>query len=200
MNCAAIPEALLEAELFGHTRGAFTGAVQARIGKIHGAQGGTLFLDEVGEMPLALQPKLLRFLENREVQRLGSSDTFRVDVRVVAATNANLNEKIIAREFREDLFYRLAVFPIATPPLREREDDVEELARFFLKEFCGDAVRMSRAAADLLKAYNWPGNIRELRHAIERASILVENGTVMLPEHFSLHSLSAVPTQHIRDF
>ncbi|MGA2960097.1 MAG: sigma-54 dependent transcriptional regulator [Candidatus Korobacteraceae bacterium] len=186
VNCAAIPETLLEAELFGHTRGAFTGAVQSRVGKVHSAHGGTLLLDEIGEMPMAVQAKLLRFLENREVQRLGSSDTFRVDVRVVAATNAKLQEKVAAREFRQDLFYRLAVFPIQAPPLRERGDDVQELARFFAKQFCGESVRLSRPVMELLHSHSWPGNVRELRHALERASILLEDGNVLLPEHFSL--------------
>jgi DNA-binding NtrC family response regulator len=189
VNCAAIPETLLEAELFGHTRGAFTGAVQSRVGKVHGAHGGTLFLDEIGEMPMAVQAKLLRFLENREVQRLGSSDTFRVDVRVVAATNARLQEKVAAREFRQDLFYRLAVFPIAAPPLRERGDDVQELARFFVRQFCGDPVRLSRPVMELLRSHSWPGNVRELRHALERASILLADGNALLPEHFSLEPL-----------
>ena len=189
VNCAAIPETLLEAELFGHTRGAFTGAVQSRVGKVHSAHGGTLLFDEIGEMPMAVQAKLLRFLENREVQRLGSSDTFRVDVRVVAATNAKLQEKVAAREFRQDLFYRLAVFPIEAPPLRERGDDVAELARFFVRQFCGEQVRLSRSAMELLASHSWPGNVRELRHALERASVLLEGGNVLLPEHFSLEPL-----------
>jgi DNA-binding NtrC family response regulator len=186
VNCAAIPETLLEAELFGHTRGAFTGAVQSRVGKIHSAHGGTLLFDEIGEMPMAVQAKLLRFLENREVQRLGSSDTFRVDVRVIAATNAKLQEKVAAREFRQDLFYRLAVFPVQAPPLRERGDDVQALARFFVGQFCGEPVRLSRPAMELLSSHCWPGNVRELKHAVERASILLEGGSVLLPEHFSL--------------
>ena len=186
VNCAAIPETLLEAELFGHTRGAFTGAVQSRVGKIHSAHGGTLLLDEIGEMPMAVPAKLLRFLENREVQRLGSSDTFRVDVRVIAATNAKLQEKVAAREFRQDLFYRLAVFPVQAPPLRERGDDVQALARFFVGQFCGEPVRLSRPAMELLSSHCWPGNVRELKHAVERASILLEGGSVLLPEHFSL--------------
>jgi DNA-binding NtrC family response regulator len=190
VNCAAIPETLLEAELFGHTRGAFTGAVQARVGKVHSAHGGTLVFDEIGEMPMAVQAKLLRFLENREVQRLGSSDTFRVDVRVVAATNAKLQEKVAAHEFRQDLFYRLAVFPIQTPPLRERGDDVQVLARFFARQFCGESVRLSRPAMELLSSHSWPGNVRELKHAVERASILLEGGSVLLPEHFSLDPVS----------
>ncbi len=189
VNCAAIPETLLEAELFGHTRGAFTGAVQSRVGKVHSAHGGTLFLDEIGEMPMAVQAKLLRFLENREVQRLGSSDTFRVDVRVVAATNAKLHERVAAREFRQDLFYRLAVFPIQAPPLRERGEDVQELARFFVRQFCGEPGRLSRPAMDLLRAHSWPGNVRELRHALERASILMEDDKVLLPEHLLLDPL-----------
>ena len=160
-----------------------------RVGKVHSAHGGTLFLDEIGEMPMAVQAKLLRFLENREVQRLGSSDTFRVDVRVVAATNAKLHEKVAAREFRQDLFYRLAVFPIQAPPLRERGEDVQELARFFVRQFCGEPVRLSRPAMDLLRSHSWPGNVRELRHALERASILMEDDKVLLPEHLLLEPL-----------
>src|SRR4029077_13705173 len=132
VNCAAIPEALLEAELFGHARGAFTGAVQSRLGKIHAAQGGSLFLDEIGELPLGLQAKLLRFLQSGEVQRLGSADLHRVDVRVICATNVNLGERVEAKQFRMDLFYRLEVFPIALPSLQAREGDIEKLAEHFL--------------------------------------------------------------------
>ncbi|HMK29296.1 MAG TPA: sigma-54 dependent transcriptional regulator, partial [Terriglobales bacterium] len=135
INCAAIPEALLEAELFGYVKGAFTGAVQSRIGRIHAAQGGTLFLDEVGELPLGLQAKLLRFLEQGEVQRLGSSDVFRVDVRVVAATNAELEQRVADRQFRDDLYFRLAVFPISVPPLSERREDILPLAEHFLARY-----------------------------------------------------------------
>ena len=125
VNCSAIPETLLEAELFGYTKGAFTGAVQSRIGRIHAAHGGTLFLDEIGDMPLSLQSKILRFLEQGEVQRIGGNDNLRVDVRVVAATNADLKKRVAEQQFREDLYYRLAVFPIQLPPLRERMSDLE---------------------------------------------------------------------------
>jgi transcriptional regulator with GAF, ATPase, and Fis domain len=172
VNCAAIPEALLESELFGYVRGAFTGAVQSRMGRIHTAHGGVLFLDEIGEMPVGLQAKLLRFLESGEVQRLGSPDIFRVDVRVIAATNANLPIRIAERQFREDLYYRLAVFPIELPPLRARGNDVLDLATHFLKEFCGDGIKFSPEAQRWLLAQPWRGNIRELRHCIERASVL----------------------------
>ncbi len=171
VNCAAIPEALLEAELFGYAKGAFTGAMQARIGRIHAAQGGTLFLDEIGDMPLSLQSKILRFLEQGEVQRLGSNDNLRVDVRVVAATNAGLPSLVQQKLFREDLYYRLAVFPIRLAPLRERENDVASLAQFFVSKFCPGSI-LTQDAIDALYRHHWPGNVRELRNVIERASIL----------------------------
>lgn len=187
INCAAIPEALLESELFGYVRGAFTGAVQSRIGRIHSAHGGTLFLDEIGELPLGMQAKLLRFLDQGEVQRLGSSDVFRVDVRVLAASNANLSELAAHKQFREDLFYRLSVFPIALPPLSQRRADVEPLARHFLRRFEPENANavLSPEAVRLLEKHLWPGNVRELQHVIERASILAEGGSI-LPEHLGL--------------
>ena len=187
INCAAIPETLLESELFGYVRGAFTGAVQSRIGRIHSAHGGTLFLDEIGELPLGMQAKLLRFLDQGEVQRLGSSDVFRVDVRVVAASNANLAELLQRKLFREDLFYRLSVFPIDMPPLSQRRADIETLARHFLKVFEPESASysLSADALRLLESYSWPGNVRELQHVIERASILAEGGPI-LPEHLDL--------------
>ena len=174
VNCAAIPEALLEAELFGYAKGAFTGAMQSRIGRIHAAQGGTLFLDEIGDMPLALQSKILRFLEQGEVQRLGSNDNLRVDVRVVAATNAGLLNLVKQKLFREDLYYRLAIFPIHLPPLRERKADIPSLTKFFATKFCPTAV-VTPEAIDTLYAHDWPGNVRELRNVIERASIVASN-------------------------
>jgi DNA-binding NtrC family response regulator len=187
INCAAIPEALLESELFGYVRGAFTGAVQSRIGRIHSAHGGTLFLDEIGELPLGMQAKLLRFLDQGEVQRLGSSDVFRVDVRVLAASNAKLAELVERKQFREDLFYRLSVFPIELPPLSQRRADVEVLARNFLRRLEPDnaSAGLSAEAVRLLEKHTWPGNVRELQHMIERASILAEGGLI-LPEHLGL--------------
>jgi len=186
INCAAIPEPLLEAELFGYVKGAFTGAVQSRIGRIHAAQGGTLFLDEIGDMPLGLQSKLLRFLEQGEVQRLGSSDVFQVDVRVVAATNANLRTLAQEQKFREDLYFRLAVFPIDLPPLKERLSDIPALAEVFLAKFCGGRVSLANEALTVLQQHDWPGNVRELRNAIERASILVGDGRQITSEHIVL--------------
>jgi len=183
INCAAIPEALLEAELFGYVKGAFTGAVQSRIGRIHAAQGGTLFLDEIGDMPLGLQSKLLRFLEQGEVQRLGSTDTFRVDVRVIAATNANLRRLVQEHNFREDLFYRLSIFPIQLAPLRDRLDDLHILAQSFLTRFCPHDVVLQPEAMAVLQQHTWPGNVRELRNVIERASIVVGQGREIRPEH-----------------
>lgn len=185
VNCAAIPEALLEAELFGYAKGAFTGAMQSRIGRIHAAHGGTLFLDEIGDMPLALQSKLLRFIEQGEVQRLGSNDNLRVDVRVVAATNAPLLSMVKGKQFREDLYYRLAVFPLRLAPLRERGRDLSCLTEFMAKKFC-PTVHITEEAMDLLYKHDWPGNVRELRNVIERASILAGAEREIRAEHILL--------------
>jgi DNA-binding NtrC family response regulator len=190
VNCAAIPESLLESELFGYVRGAFTGAVQSKLGRIHAAHGGTLFLDEIGELPLSMQAKLLRFLQDGEVQRLGSPDVFRVDVRVLAATNADLKERIKRGEFRQDLYYRLSVFPIHLPTLHERADDVLLLAAHFLAQFCRQAKMPQKtlhpAVHSLLMKYEWPGNVRELQHAIERAFILADDELLIGTDHFML--------------
>jgi DNA-binding NtrC family response regulator len=178
LNCAAIPEALLEAELFGHTRGAFTGAVQSRTGRIEAAHGGTLFLDEIGEMPIALQAKMLRFLECGELQRVGDNETMRVDVRVIAATHQPL-EKLASsvgaeRTFRLDLYHRLAVFPVEVPALRERMEDLSMLAEHFLEQM-GQEMPRKKLTADAvakLHEHSWPGNVRELMHVLERGAIL----------------------------
>jgi len=192
VNCAAIPEALLESELFGHVRGAFTGAVQGYAGRIHLAQGGTLFLDEVGELPLSLQAKLLRFLDQKEVQRLGSSEALKVDVRVVAATNANLERCVQQGRFRDDLYYRLSAFPLELPALAERTGDILRLAEYFLQKIAaGSECRVAALdgkAADMLEAHPWPGNVRELQQVMERASILIEGGPVVRPEHLYFSS------------
>lgn len=188
INCAAIPEALLESELFGYTRGAFTGAAQSRVGRIHAAQGGTLFLDEIGDLPLNLQAKLLRFLESGEVQRLGSSDVFRVDVRIVAATNADLQKRVANSEFRKDLFYRLSVFPIQLPALRNRKEDIGPLADYFLESMEQKPMRLSTEAAAVLEAYEWPGNVRELKHVIERAIILAGDDDTIGARHILIMS------------
>jgi len=178
VNCAAIPESLLEAELFGFTRGAFTGAFQSRLGRIHAAHGGTLLLDEVGELPLSMQAKLLRFVQEGEVQRLGSTDLFRVDARLIAATNADLLQRVREKQFREDLYYRLAVFPIELPPLCNRGEDIIPLAQHFLDDLCRQSSMprksFSAEAANRLRKHAWPGNIRELQHWIERAFVLTE--------------------------
>jgi DNA-binding NtrC family response regulator len=187
VNCAAIPDALLESELFGYARGAFTGAVQAQVGRIPAAHGGTLFLDEVSELPLATQAKLLRFLEQKEVQRLGAADVVRVDVRVVAASNVDLAARAGKGEFREDLFYRLSAFPLELPPLTERRVDIVPLAEHFLA--CMAAAmnapcpHLSEDAVCILEGHPWRGNVRELQHVMERASILVESKDTILPEH-----------------
>ena len=174
LNCAAIPETLLEAELFGHTRGAFTGATQSRIGRIEAADGGTLFLDEIGEMPLALQAKMLRFLECGEIQRVGDNAVSYVNVRVIAATHQPLEQRAEEGAFRLDLYHRLAVFPVEIPALRERMDDVPDLAEFFLDRLSQRGVRkqLTPDALEELLSHPWPGNVRELMHVIERATIL----------------------------
>jgi DNA-binding NtrC family response regulator len=177
LNCAAIPEALLEAELFGHTRGAFTGAVQSRTGRIEAAHGGTLFLDEIGEMPLALQAKMLRFLESGELQRVGDNEMMRVDVRVIAASHQPLRLRAKEKTFRLDLYHRLAVFPVAIPALRDRMEDVLPLANYLLGKL-GEEMpvkRLSAGAAQRLMEYDWPGNVRELGHVLERGTILAED-------------------------
>ena len=181
LNCAAIPEALLEAELFGHTRGAFTGAVQARKGRIEMADGGTLFLDEIGEMPLALQAKMLRFLEGGELQKVGENETVRVDVRVVAATHQRLEERAERGEFRLDLYHRLAVFPIEVVALRERTEDIPRLTEFFLEQIGREMPRkeIGADAMQVLMKYTWPGNVRELMHVLQRAAILCGDRSVI---------------------
>ena len=184
LNCAAIPEALLEAELFGHTRGAFTGAVQSRTGRIEAANGGTLFLDEIGEMPIALQAKMLRFLESGELQRVGDNEVLRVDVRVVAASHQPLLQRAREHSFRLDLYHRLAVFPVHIPALRERMADLPGLADYILARL-GEEMpvkRLSRAALDRLMEHDWPGNVRELAHVLERAAILAEDRREIAPE------------------
>jgi len=200
VNCAAIPEQLLEAELFGHARGAFTGAVQSRLGRIHVAQGGTLFLDEVGELPLSMQAKILRFLQDGEVQRLGSSDVFRVDVRVISATNVDLLRSVHEKQFRQDLYYRLAVFPIELPPLRQRREDVVPLAAHFLNRLCEQSCvsrkEISSSSAAFLRQHSWPGNVRELQHAVERAFILAGDERQLRVPHFHLPE-TASPVREI---
>jgi formate hydrogenlyase transcriptional activator len=185
LNCAAIPSGLLESELFGHERGAFTGAITQKTGRIEVADQGSLFLDEIGDIPLELQPKLLRVLQEREFERLGSTRTKKVDVRVVAATHRDLEDMILKKEFRSDLYYRLNVFPISIPPLRERPDDVPLLAQHFVQEA---ARRMNKTietippeTMEALTQYGWPGNIRELENVIERAVILSPGCVLQVP-------------------
>jgi DNA-binding NtrC family response regulator len=185
LNCAAIPEALLEAELFGHTRGAFTGAVQSRTGRIEAAHGGTLFLDEIGELPLAVQAKLLRFLECGEIQRVGDNEITRVDVRILAATHRDLEQRVVDGAFRLDLYHRLAVFPLEVPALRERLDDLPALANHLLARLGADAPRksLSLSALQALEQHAWPGNVRELAHVLERAVILAADAPEIAAEH-----------------
>lgn len=190
VNCGAIPEDILESELFGHERGAFTGAVSTRVGRFQLADGGTIFLDEIGEMSPKLQVKLLRFLQERKIEPVGSTRTIDIDVRVIAATNKDLREEVKAGRFREDLFYRLQVVPIDLPPLRERNNDIEILAYHFMRSACENLgkrpISFSAASMNRLRAYNWPGNIRELENLFERLAILAEGDVLQeheLPDH-----------------
>jgi Nif-specific regulatory protein len=181
INCASLPENLLESELFGYERGAFSGAVKAKPGRVEQAEGGTLFLDEVGELTPPLQAKLLRFLQEKEFERLGSTRTRNVNVRVLAATNKDLAFSVAEGTFREDLFYRLNVFPIHVPPLRERKEDIPDLLFHFLDKISqeyGRQVRISNAAMVLLAAYDWPGNVREMENLIERLVIMVDGDEI----------------------
>jgi len=198
VNCVAIPEALFESELFGHARGAFTGAIQSRLGRAHMAQGGTPFLDEIGELPLSMQAKLLRFLQNGEVQRLGSSDVYRVDVRVICATNVCLADLVHATHFREDLFYCMAVFPIAVPALRDHPEDVGPLANHFLAKLCSDIdvprKYLTASAHDFLLQARWAGNVRELQHVLERVFILSGNELEIIPANFNIGISNLIET------
>ena len=185
VNCAAIPSGLLESELFGHERGSFTGAIARKIGRFEMAHGGTIFLDEIGDIPAELQPKLLRVLQEQEFERLGSTQTIRVNVRVVAATSRNLPQMVADRQFRSDLYYRLNVFPIRLPALRERSDDIPLLARHFVQSFARRMQKsidhVSVASMNALLGYSWPGNVRELQNLIERAVILSPGRLLRLP-------------------
>jgi formate hydrogenlyase transcriptional activator len=205
LNCAAIPSGLLESELFGHERGAFTSAVAQRIGRFELADGGTLFLDEVGELPLELQPKLLRVLQEQDFERLGGTRTIKVDVRVVAATNRDLAAMVHEKRFRGDLYYRLAVFPIVVPPLRERPEDIEPLVRHFVDRFAGSMRRqigpIASETLELLRRQPWPGNVRELENLIQRAVILstgsrlgVQAALLVTPRAHPVHTASASDT------
>jgi Nif-specific regulatory protein len=205
VNCGAIPENLLESELFGHEKGSFTGAVQTKQGKIELAEGGTFFLDEIGEMSLALQSKLLRFLQNREFERVGGLKTLQSDVRIVAATNVDLEEAMQSGRFREDLYYRLNVFPIFLPALRDRKSDIVLLADHFLEKFRTinrkEIQRLSTPAIDMLLSYHWPGNVRELENCMERAVIVCESDTIRaqdLPPSLQIapEASSSDPKQH----
>jgi DNA-binding NtrC family response regulator len=190
INCAALPDHLLEAELFGHTKGAFTGAINARVGLFEQAHRGTIFLDEIGEMPLSLQAKLLRVLQEREIQRIGSSEPLSIDVRVIAASNANLLEAVAARRFREDLYYRLNVVALRMPALRDRPTDVPELAEHFLHKISEHEPawrkHLSPQALDLFLKYSWPGNVRQLEHALESACALSGARSILYPGDFDL--------------
>ena len=198
INCAAIPETLLETELFGHEKGAFTGANARKPGRFELAHHGTLFLDEIGDLPLSLQAKILRALEEKRFERVGGTQSLQVDVRVVAATNRQLKAAVAAKQFREDLFFRLSVFPIEIPPLRERGADVETLAHHFIDRFSRDVKKrpliLSPAALEELRSYRWPGNVRELQNCIERAVILTDGDTIH-PRHLNLTFRDGPPAE-----
>ena len=191
LNCAAIPDTLLESILFGHEKGSFTGATKSQSGKFEQADGGTLFLDEIGEMPASLQAKLLRVLQDKMVERLGSAEPIKADVRIIAATNRNLEEQVQAGRFREDLYFRLAVFPIHIPELHKRAGDILPLADFFLKRYRlnigRDDLVLGPSALEMLPQYNWPGNVRELENIIQRAVLLCD-GDEIGAEHLEIHS------------
>jgi len=196
VNCAAIPPGLMESELFGHEKGAFTGAIAVKKGKFEQASGGTLFLDEIGDMPVETQAKILRALENGEAERVGGVKPVRFNVRLIAATNKNLQDMITRNEFREDLYHRLNVFPVLLPPLRVRPEDIPMLCSHFLERF-GPKLTLSMEALQLLMAYSWPGNVRELRNSLERAAVLADEHGMVLPEHLpaQLRLVSATEPQ-----
>jgi formate hydrogenlyase transcriptional activator len=200
VNCAAIPQSLIASELFGHEKGAFTGALQRRVGRFEAADGGTLFLDEIGDLPMETQIALLRVLQEREFERVGSNHPVSVDVRLIAATNRDLPAAVAAGTFRPDLFYRLNVFPIAVPPLRERAEDISLLVEYFVGRYAkaaGKNIRhIGKDTLELLKAYNWPGNIRELQNVVERAVILTETDTFVVDESWLKRESGKLETPH----
>ena len=203
INCAAIPEQLLESELFGHEKGAFTGAVERRTGRFEQSDGGTLFLDEIGDMPLALQGKILRVLQNGEFSRVGSSTTLRTDVRIIAATNKNLEQEVAEKKFREDLFYRLNVVRIQLPPLRQRTEDIRLLAEYFLQKVATrkhlPRLKLSEEAVRMLENYSWPGNVRELENTIQRASVLATSD-ILLPTDLPVGTSESAGEPHLGAF
>jgi hydrogenase-4 transcriptional activator len=206
LNCAAIPAALLESELFGHERGAFTGAVAQTIGRFQAANGGTLFLDEIGDLPLELQPKLLRVLQEQQYERLGSNRTIQTNVRIIAATNQDLWRMVEEKTFRADLYYRLSVFPISLPPLRERKDDIPAMVSYFVRRYSRQMNKSVEYVPDdiveVLRSHHWPGNIRELQNFIER-SVLVTQGSILSPRIAELkglmHATTSAPSQTLSD-
>jgi formate hydrogenlyase transcriptional activator len=204
VNCAAIPPSLIASELFGHEKGAFTGALQRRLGRFEAADGGTIFLDEIGELPMETQIALLRVLQERELERIGSSQSISVDVRVLAATNSDLKAAVTAGTFRQDLFYRLNVFPIQMPALRERVDDVSLLVEYFIERYARRAAKKIRRidgrTMKLLQAYDWPGNIRELQNVIERAIVLCDGDTFSVDEAWFKRELSSeLPRRNMQE-
>ena len=206
LNCAAIPASLLESELFGHEKGAFTGAIAQTTGRFQAAHGGTLFLDEIGDLPPELQPKLLRVLQDQQYERLGSTRTLHADVRIIAATNQDLSRMVEQKTFRADLYYRLSVFPISLPPLRERRDDIPSLVHYFMRRFSrqmGKSIdQVPDGVMEILVAHHWPGNIRELQNFVERSSIVTQ-GRVLSPRRTELnllmHSAVSAPVRTLFD-
>ena len=202
VNCATLPTSLIESELFGHVKGAFTGAVTERVGRFEMADGGTIFLDEIGDLPLELQPKLLRVLQDGRFERLGSTETIRVDVRVIAATNHDLDQAVADGRFREDLFFRLAVFPIHVPPLRERADDIRILVYHFLSRSVASVGKRIDSVPEgvmrRLSAYSWRGNVRELENTIERAVILTRGTSLQLDAGFGQKRVAGRRSEPIR--
>jgi transcriptional regulator with GAF, ATPase, and Fis domain len=206
LNCAAIPATLLESELFGHEKGAFTGAIMQTTGRFQAAHGGTLFLDEIGDLPLELQPKLLRVLQDQQYERLGSTRTLHADVRIIAATNQDLSRMVEQKTFRADLYYRLSVFPISLPPLRDRREDIPSLVHYFMRRFSrqmGKSIdQVPDGVMEILVAHHWAGNIRELQNFVERSAIVTQ-GPVLSPRmselNLLMHSAVSAPVQTLFD-
>jgi formate hydrogenlyase transcriptional activator len=200
VNCAAIPQSLIASELFGHEKGAFTGALQRRVGRFEAANGGTLFLDEIGELPMETQIALLRVLQEKEFERVGSNQPISVDVRLIAATNRDLPAAVAAGTFRQDLFYRLNVVPIVVPALRERAEDIPLLVEYFVGRYAKASSKkiqqISKASLEVLAAYQWPGNIRELQNVVERAVILTETDAFVVDESWLKREAAKSPTPH----